>query len=189
MSRTHAVKRDRAEATADYAEGARVRLASIKPRSDAGRALAELGWTVYETYFRLKEPGDRLTAPHKQSAARFVLMRILALCGPSTVAQTARVRATARQAIQRVADDLNAEGLVQYVDNPSHQRSKLLKLTTRGWEVLLRIAMDEAVGFDRLAQGANPTDLRTASRVLREFKARVTGHSWPRTGPSRRISV
>ena len=93
------------------------------------------------------------------------------------MAQIARARATVRQAVQRVADALTADGMTQYLQNPAHQRSKLLTLTTRGWAVIQRVAEDEAVGFDELAQGFSPSDLRTASRVLREFKARVVDHS------------
>jgi DNA-binding MarR family transcriptional regulator len=157
----------------------RNRLPSIKARSDAGQALAELAWTVFDVYFRLKEPADQLTAPHGQSAPRYALLRDLALRGPTTVAQIAKARSTVRQAVQRLADALTADGLTEFVRNPAHQRSKLLRLTNRGWSVIQSIAEDEAVGFDALAQGFNPIDLRTASRVLKAFKERVVGHSNP----------
>ncbi len=157
----------------------RDRLRSIKPRSDAGQALAELAWTVFDVYFRLKEPADQLTAPHGQSPPRYALLRDLALRGPATVAQIARARATVRQAVQRLGDALTADGLTQYVENPAHQRSRLLRLTNRGWAVIQTIAEDEAVGFDALARGFSPSDLRIASRVLMAFKERVVGHSNP----------
>lgn len=157
----------------------RDRLSSIKPRSDAGQALAELAWTVHDVYFRLKEPADRLTAPHGQSPSRYALLRDLALRGPASVAQIAKARATVRQAVQRLADAVTADGLTEYVQNPAHKRSNLLSLTNRGWSVIQAIAEDEAVGFDQLAQGFSPSDLRIASRVLRAFKERVVGHSNP----------
>jgi DNA-binding MarR family transcriptional regulator len=34
--------------------------------------------------------------------------------------------------MQRLADELAAEGLVKFVDNPKHQRSKLVQLTPKG---------------------------------------------------------
>jgi DNA-binding MarR family transcriptional regulator len=34
--------------------------------------------------------------------------------------------------MQRLADELAAEGLVAFVDNPKHRRSKLVKLTPEG---------------------------------------------------------
>ena len=45
------------------------------------------------------------------------LLRSLALLGPLTVPQIAQMRPTSRQRMQRLADGLAAEGLVQFIDN------------------------------------------------------------------------
>jgi hypothetical protein len=39
------------------------------------------------------------------------------------------MRATGRQRLQRLADELAAEGLVKFTENPNHRRSKLVQLT------------------------------------------------------------
>ena len=44
--------------------------------------------------------------------------------GPLTVPQIAQMRPTSRQRMQRLADELAAEGLVEFIDNPGHRRSK-----------------------------------------------------------------
>ena len=62
----------------------------------------------------------------------FGFMRSLALLGPLTVPQIAEMRPTSRQRMQRLADELAAEGLVEFVDNPKHRRSKLVQLTRKG---------------------------------------------------------
>jgi DNA-binding MarR family transcriptional regulator len=59
-------------------------------------------------------------------------MRILALLGPLTVPQIAQMRPTSRQRMQRLANELAAEGLVEFIDNPKHRRSKLMPLTPKG---------------------------------------------------------
>jgi DNA-binding MarR family transcriptional regulator len=59
-------------------------------------------------------------------------MRSLALLGPLTVPQIAQMRPTSRQRMQRLADELAAEGLVRFIDNPKHRRSKLVQLTPKG---------------------------------------------------------
>ena len=46
--------------------------------------------------------------------------------------QIAQTRPTSRQRMQRLADELAAEGLVKFVDNPKHRRSKLAQLTRKG---------------------------------------------------------
>jgi len=65
-------------------------------------------------------------------AGSFGFMRSLALIGPLTVPQIARMRPTSRQRMQRLADELAAEGLVEFVDNPRHRKSKLARLTSKG---------------------------------------------------------
>src|SRR5262249_55258435 len=62
----------------------------------------------------------------------FGFMRSLALLGPLTVPQIAHMRPTSRQRMQRLADELAAEGLVKFIDNPKHRRSKLVQLTPKG---------------------------------------------------------
>jgi DNA-binding MarR family transcriptional regulator len=34
--------------------------------------------------------------------------------------------------MQRLADELAAEGLVEFIDNPRHRRSKVVRLTHKG---------------------------------------------------------
>jgi len=52
--------------------------------------------------------------------------------GPLTVPQIAQMRPTSRQRMQRLADELAAEGLVTFIENPTHRRSKLVQLTRKG---------------------------------------------------------
>src|SRR5919198_249543 len=62
----------------------------------------------------------------------FGFIRSLALLGPLTVPQIAEMRPTSRQRMQRLADELADEGLVEFIDNPRHRRSKFVRLTRKG---------------------------------------------------------
>src|SRR5258708_13660630 len=62
----------------------------------------------------------------------FGFMRRLAAIGPLTVPQIAQMRPTSRQRMQRLADELAAAGLAEFIDNPRHRRSKLVRLTRKG---------------------------------------------------------
>jgi DNA-binding MarR family transcriptional regulator len=79
----------------------------------------------------------RKTLPHlpgedaMHSGERSIL-RILEETGPSTVPQIARARSTSRQNVQIIINRLTAESRVEFHDNPSHKRSKLVVLTARG---------------------------------------------------------
>jgi DNA-binding MarR family transcriptional regulator len=86
----------------------------------------------------LEEAGDTLTAAEGQSAARWKVLGVVAK-QERTVAKIALSLKLSRQAVQRVADVLAADGLVEYLDNPDDRRANLLALTSRGRHVLSAI--------------------------------------------------
>ncbi|ESZ13575.1 MarR family transcriptional regulator [Mesorhizobium sp. L48C026A00] len=104
-------------------------------------------------------------------------MRSLALLGPLTVPQIAQMRPTSRQRMQRLADELAAEGLVEFIDNPKHRRSKLVQLTRKGAArygelnaQLLAIASTMGVALDE-------ADIRNTAEVVRQLSDDVKARS------------
>jgi DNA-binding MarR family transcriptional regulator len=97
-----------------------------------GAAIADLMFEVAQLFFRLRAVGQRAGFLTGWGAGAFGFMRSLALLGPLTVPQIAKMRPTSRQRMQRLADELAAAGLVELVDNPRHRRSKLARLTRKG---------------------------------------------------------
>src|SRR3954449_10338733 len=100
--------------------------------SEKGEAIAELMLEVAQCFFRIRAVGQKTGLITSWGGGAFGLMRSLALLGPLTVPQIAQMRPTSRQGMQRLADELAAEGLVEFIDNPKHRRSKLVRLTRRG---------------------------------------------------------
>jgi DNA-binding MarR family transcriptional regulator len=116
-----------------------VEMASARPRKRAGltadskgEAVAELMLEVAQCFFRIRAAGQKTGLINSWGGGAFGFMRSLALLGPLTVPQIAEMRPTSRQRMQRLADELAAEGLVEFIDNPKHRRSKLVRLTSRG---------------------------------------------------------
>jgi DNA-binding MarR family transcriptional regulator len=95
-------------------------------------AVAELMLEVAQCFFRIRAVGQKTGFITGWGGGAFGFMRSLALFGPLTVPQIAKMRPTSRQRMQRLADELAAEGLVEFVDNPKHRRSKLVRLTRKG---------------------------------------------------------
>jgi hypothetical protein len=124
-------------------------------------AIAELMLEVAQCFFRIRALGQRTGLITSWGGGAFGFMRSLALLGPLTVPQIAQMRPTSRQRMQRLADELAAEGLVEFIDNPKHRRSKLVQLTRKGevrWRLnawLLEIAST--------AGGALRADVRKTS--------------------------
>jgi DNA-binding MarR family transcriptional regulator len=94
---------------------------------------------------------------------------------PHTVAGIARDMCLTRQSVQRTADLLAAEDLVEYTDNPAHRRSKLVRLSPFGQEILARISGRQIAWTNELAE-AMPVaekELRAALEVLRHLRVEL----------------
>src|SRR5712692_4170737 len=109
------------------------RRAGVSPIVDGkAEAVAQLMLEVAQCFFRIRAVGQKTGFITSWGGGAFGFMRSLALLGPLTVPQIAQMRPTSRQRMQRLADELAAEGLVEFIDNPKHRRSKLVQLTRKG---------------------------------------------------------
>ena len=95
-------------------------------------AITELMLEVAQCFFRIRAVGQKTGLITSWGGGAFGFIRSLALLGPLTVPQIAQMRPTSRQRMQRLADELAAEGLVEFIDNPKHRRSNLVRLTRKG---------------------------------------------------------
>jgi DNA-binding MarR family transcriptional regulator len=100
--------------------------------SSKGGAIADLILEVAQFFFRIRALGQKAGFMTSWGAGAFGFIRSLALAGPLTVPEIAKMRPTSRQRMQRLADELATEGLVEFIDNPRHRRSKLVRLTRKG---------------------------------------------------------
>ena len=120
-------------------------MASARHRTEVGRrtgagpvvdskaeAITELMLEVAQCFFKIRALGQKTGFITGWGGGAFGFMRSLALLGPLTVPQIAQMRPTSRQRMQRLANELAAEGLVEFIDNPKHRRSKLVRLTPKG---------------------------------------------------------
>src|SRR5687767_13945406 len=111
-------------------------MASARQRTEVRRtkdeAITELMLEVAQCFFRIRALGQKTGLISSWGGGAFGFIRSLALLGPLTVPQIAQMRPTSRQRMQRLADELAAEGFVEFVDNPKHRRSKLVRLTAEG---------------------------------------------------------
>ena len=132
-------------------------------------AVAELMLEVAQCFFRIRAVGQKTGLITSWGGGAFGFIRTLALLGPLTVPQIAQMRPTSRQRMQRLADELAAEGLVEFIDNPKHRRSKLVRLTPKGdarYRELnarfLSIASSMGVAF-------NEADVRKTVEIVRHL--------------------
>lgn len=151
---------------------------AVKNRPDKTRLLRDLLNEIAYTYFPLRAAGDAMTARFGQTTAEWGLLRSLDEKGPMTVAALARSRPVARQWIQRLANQLEKQGLIEFVDNPEHKRAKLMRITPAGTKLLRRIgaAFDDWANemkkdFDeRAMQSAFATLRKLRERLIRDYR-------------------
>ena len=104
-------------------------------------------------------------------------MRSLALLGPLTVPQIAQMRPTSRQRMQRLADELAAEGLVEFIDNPKHRRSKLVRLTPKGDAHYRELNARLLVIASTMGVALSEADIRKTTEIVRQLSDDVKARS------------
>ncbi len=109
------------------------------------RALGQLIVETFRVNGDLLAAGDALVGDLGLTSARWQVLGAIALSPvPLPVAHLARNMGLSRQAVQRLSNELSADGLVHFAANPHHQRAKLVLLTPQG-----RKAYDAAIARQR----------------------------------------
>ncbi len=139
-----------------------------------GEAVFRLMLEVLQTFHRLRAVGAEEGAVTASGGGSWGLMRSLAEGGPQTVPAIARARPVSRQHIQKLADELAAEGLVEFVDNPGHKRSKLVRLTQAGRTRYRSVSGRIQQLADQLGRGLDVKELAAAAEVIAQLRARLT---------------
>ena len=136
-------------------------------------ALDELTWAVVFLYFRQSANAEIMYQEGEHSAGRRSLLRSLKVDGPATVPQLARARPVSRQFIQKLANEMTADGLVEFINNPEHKHSKLVRITAKGERLLMEMMEQDIKLGAWLVQDLNESDIRTATRVVRTLREKL----------------
>jgi len=143
------------------------------PTSPGGEALFELVFATARAFFRLRAAGTRMGAITPWGGGLIGMMHSLKWGGPQTVPEIARARPVSRQRIQKLADEMAADGLVEFVDNPAHKRSKLLRLTRKGEARYDELRAALLALCEELAADMDAGQIETARSVLDEMAKKL----------------
>jgi DNA-binding MarR family transcriptional regulator len=149
----------------------------MPPSRHRGEAIAELMLEVAQCFFRIRALGQKTGLITTWGGGAFGFLRSLAVLGPLTVPQIARMRPTSRQRMQRLADELAAEGLVSFIDNPKHRRSKRVQLTARGAARYREMDARLLAIASTMGAALSEADIRAATEVVRQLSADVKARS------------
>ena len=140
-------------------------------------AVTELMLEVAQCFFRIRALGQKTGMITSWGGGSFGFMRSLALLGPLTVPQIAEMRPTSRQRMQRLADELAAEGLVRFIDNPKHRRSKLVELTAKGEARYRDLNARLLATAATMGTSVSEAEIRRTTAIVRQLSDEVKARS------------
>src|SRR3712207_6551384 len=129
---------------------------------------------VFRLNGALLAAGNTLCEGTGLTAARWQVLGALAMAGEArTVAQVARAMGLTRQAVQRLVDELEAEGIVRRLDHPESRRARLVQLAPRGESLFAEMVRRQRPWVARLGAGISPSELLSVLDVLRRIRTRL----------------
>ncbi len=139
-------------------------------RSPQGEQLTEIVLDVFKLHGLLITEGDKLTEEFSLSSARWKVLGALARnsdVNALTVADVARNMGLTRQAVQRLSNEMQADGLLQSEDNPNHKRAKLISLTAKGASVYQQLDKKQIEWINSKADGLDESELKKFSALMK----------------------
>jgi DNA-binding MarR family transcriptional regulator len=164
-------------ALARHSNKARRRTGTSPIVDSKAEAVAELMLEVAQCFFRIRALGQKTGLITSWGGGAFGFIRSLALLGPLTVPQIAQMRPTSRQRMQRLADELAAEKLVEFIDNPKHRRSKLVQLTPKGSARYRELNARFLSVASTLGVALGEVEIRKTTETVRRLSNDVNAHS------------
>jgi DNA-binding MarR family transcriptional regulator len=164
-------------ASGGHKTGASLRTAAGPIADSKAEAIAGLMLEVAQCFFRIRAIGQKTGFITSWGGGAFGFMRSLARLGPLTVPQIAQMRPTSRQRMQRLADELAAEGLVKFIDNPKHRRSKLVQLTPKGDACYRELNARFLAVASTLGEALSEVDIRKTAEIVRQLSDDVKARS------------
>lgn len=145
-----------------------------------GAVATDLILAVFRLNGDLLRAGDELIADLNLTSARWQVLGAIGMSDePQPVANLSRGMGLTRQAVQRVANELESEGFVAYTTNPHHRRAKLVVLTERGTRAIRAAAKRQSAWINELVTGLSMRDIRCALRVARALDEKLNAAAPP----------
>jgi len=141
-------------------------------QTPSAEAFTQLILEIFRLNGRLLAAGDRLT---KELGITSALWQVLGAIDeePLPLAQIARNMGLTRQGVRRTANVLKNKGCVEFRDNPNHQRSKLVKLTKKGRNVLDQVTKLQIDWSNTVSNGLDKNKLKTAIQTINSISDRL----------------
>src|SRR6202041_1899412 len=143
-----------------------------KPSKSA--TLTDLVLEIFRLNGLLIAAGDALVPGTGLPSARWQVVGAIALQqGRAPVAHIANAMGLTRQSVQRIADELEKTGIVEFRDNPHHKRARLVTLTAKGHALHEAAMRLQKPWVAALGVGIDHAALQATLAVLTQLRARL----------------
>jgi DNA-binding MarR family transcriptional regulator len=143
-------------------------------RTPAAAVLTDLVLDLFRLSNRMLAAGDRLVVDLGLTSARWQMLgTIVAADRPQPVAWLARDMGGNRQNVQRIVNDLEQEGFVEFQPNPHHRRAQLVVLTDKGKKAFDAAMRLQARWANELTEGLRVEDIERAQSVIIALRKRL----------------
>lgn len=85
----------------------------VTKRTEAGQAIEDLIIEIVATFFLLRAEGMRIGVVSPSGEGYWSILRLLKINGPQTVPQLARYRYVPRQSVQKLANEMLKDGVIE----------------------------------------------------------------------------
>ena len=142
--------------------------------TESGENLTALILDVFRLNGRLLVAGDRLVAELGLTSARWQILGAIAYADrPESVAWHARTMGVHRQGVQRIVNELEKEGIVEFKPNPHHKRAHLVVLTSEGQNLFEAALELQTPWVNALADGLTAEKIANARSVVGQITSRL----------------
>ena len=132
-----------------------------------GKLFTDIILEIFKLNGLLVTEGDQLIKELGLSSARWkVLGALYKSSDPMTVPEIARMMGQTRQAVQRIANEMNKDGLVNTQMNPDHKSANYLVLTEKGKEIFEVIEKKQIPWVNDKADDFDASELKITWSVL-----------------------
>ena len=138
----------------------------------AGKAVTDVILETFRLNGRLLAAGNELVRDLGVTSARWQVMGALP-DGPLPAAQITRNMGLTRQSVQRIVDVLQEQDILEFSDNPYHQRAKLIGLTERGRQLFHTITERQIQWVNTLAQCLSVRELQAMTSLMSTLRKRL----------------
>ncbi len=150
----------------------------LEQRTEQGEAVTALILDVFRLNGRLLIAGDRLVSDLGLTSARWQVLGAVAYTDrPESVAFHARTMGVHRQGVQRIVNELNKEGIVEFEPNPNHRRAHFVVLTQKGKKLYEAAIARQNPWVNELSKGLSLDEIATAQKVVKILRAGLEGAS------------